>query len=131
MLNIYFFAFALFITILAFSKTYWSDKSFIYAFMVAYNLLYTFACIAIFAIAMQCCWKKVSASQFTLYMTIANLGQMVFAALIGPIRASFNWQYSLLAFAVFIMLAFLLLQFVDIDKQIEKVAYLEKMDLDE
>ena len=119
------------LNVLAFSKTYWGNSSFIYAFMMLYNVVYTFACIGIFAIAMQCCWKKVSASQFTLYMTIANLGQMVFAALIGPIRASFNWQYSLLAFAVFIMLAFLLLQFVDIDKQIEKVAYLEKMDLDE
>ncbi len=128
MLNIYFIASALFITILAFSKTYWSDKSFIYAFMVAYNLLYTFSCIAIFAIAMQCCWKKVSASQFTLYMTIGNLGQMLFAAMIGPIKSNFNWQITLFAFALFILLTFLMLQFANIDKQIEKVSVLEKND---
>lgn len=128
MLNIYFLSMILFTVIFSLSKIYWADKSFIYGFMIVYNVLYTFSCIGIFAIAMQCCWKKVSASQFTLYMTIANLGQMAFAALIGPVRANFNWQYSLLAFAVFLALAWLLLQFLNIDKQIGLVADLEKRD---
>jgi PAT family beta-lactamase induction signal transducer AmpG len=128
MLNIYFLSMVLFMAILTFSKTYWSDRSFIYAFMIAYNAVYTFSCIGIFAIAMQCCWKKVSASQFTLYMTIANLGQMAFAALIGPIKANFNWQVSLFAAAVFIAMAWLLLQFLNIDKQMEKVVALEEQD---
>jgi PAT family beta-lactamase induction signal transducer AmpG len=93
--------------------------------MIAINLIYTFSCIAIFAIAMQCCWKKVSASQFTLYMTIANLGQMSFAALVGPVKANFDWDTSLFAFAVFITLAVLLLQFFNIEKHIQLVAGLE------
>lgn len=129
MLNIYFVSMIFFMAILTFSKTYWNDKSFIYAFMLAYNAVYTFSCIAIFAISMQCCWKKVSASQFTLYMTIANLGQMGFAALIGPVKANFSWEISLFAAAVFIGLSVLLLQFVNIDKQIEKVVALEEQDL--
>jgi PAT family beta-lactamase induction signal transducer AmpG len=129
MLNIYFGASILVICLLAFSKMYWPDKSFIYAFMIAINLLYTFSCIAIFAIAMQCCWKKVSASQFTLYMTIANLGQMGFAALVGPVKANFDWETSLFAFAVFITLAVLLLQFFNIDKHIQLVAGLETGDI--
>jgi PAT family beta-lactamase induction signal transducer AmpG len=129
MLNIYFGASILVICWLAFSKMYWPDKSFIYAFMIAINLLYTFSCIAIFAIAMQCCWKKVSASQFTLYMTIANLGQMGFAALVGPVKANFDWETSLFAFAVFITLAVLLLQFFNIDKHIQLVAGLETGDI--
>lgn len=129
MTNIYFLGSIFSIAILAFSKIYWADKSFIYAFMIAQNVLYTFACIGLFAIAMQCCWKKVSASQFTLYMTIANLGQMAFAALIGPLKANFNWQITLLAFAVMIALAWLVFQFLNIDKQINCVAALEKKDL--
>jgi len=130
MLNIYFLGTVLIASILAFSKIYWSDRTFIYAFMVLFNTLYTFACIGIFAIAMQCCWKKVSASQFTLYMTIANLGQMAFAALIGPIKANFNWQISLFATAVFLALSLLLLQFVNINQQIQKVVDLKKKDLE-
>jgi PAT family beta-lactamase induction signal transducer AmpG len=130
MMNIYFFASIIATTILAFSQIYWSDRNFIYAYMFAYNTLYTFACIGLFAIAMQCCWKKVSASQFTLYMTIANIGQIGFAALIGPMRTNFNWQITLFAFVVFMVLTWLLLQFLNIDKQIEKVAALEKEDVE-
>ncbi len=129
MLSIYFAGSILLISMLAFSKVYWADKSFIYAFMIGMNLLYTFSCIAIFAIAMRCCWKKVSASQFTLYMTIANLGQMVFAALIGPVRSNFDWQVSLFAFAVFIALSWISLLLLNIDKQVKLVTMLETNDV--
>ena len=129
MMNIYFFSSIFSATVLAFSKAYWNDRSFIYAFMMVYNVLYTFSCIGIFAIAMQCCWKKVSASQFTLYMTLSNLGRMAFIALIGPIKENFSWQFTLFAFAVMLAIAWLLLQFLNIDKQVEAVATLEKMDL--
>ncbi|MBK7123001.1 MAG: MFS transporter [Chitinophagaceae bacterium] len=128
MMNIYFGGMVLFTSVLAYSKTYWGDTSFIYAFMMLYNIMYTFACIGIFAIAMQCCWKKVSASQFTLYMTIGNLGRIALAALIGPITSNFNWQVALMAFAAMIALAWFLLQFLNINKQVERVVQLENRD---
>ena len=96
--------------------------------MLLFNIVSVFASIGVFAIAMQCCWKKVSASQFTLYMTIANLGRIALAALIGPIKANFNWQITLFAFAVMIALAWLLLQFLNINKQVERVVNLENKD---
>lgn len=129
MMNFYFMGLIALICFFAFLNANWVDRNFIYAFMIAQNILYTLACIGLFAIAMHCCWKKVSASQFTLYMTIANLGQMVFVALIGPIRANFSWQISLFTFAFFISLAWLLLQFLNIDKQIQSVTALENKDL--
>ncbi|MES2774425.1 MAG: MFS transporter [Bacteroidota bacterium] len=128
MMNIYFFSLVLFTSVLAFSKVYWSYKNFIYAFMILYNIAYTFACIGIFSIAMQCCWKKISASQFTLYMTIGNLGRIALAALIGPVKANFNWQFSIFAFAIMIGAAWLLLQFFNIDRQMNAVAGLENKD---
>ena len=128
MMNIYFFLLVLLTSVLAFFKMYWGNTSFIYSYMISYNVLYTFSCIGIFAIAMQCCWKKVSASQFTLYMTIANLGRIALAALIGPIKTNFNWQITLFAFALMIALAWLLLQFLNINKQVEKVVDLENND---
>ncbi len=130
MMNIYFFAVILITTISAYATSFWDSRGFVYAVMVLQNMFYTFTCIAIFAIAMQCCWKKVSASQFTLYMTIANLGQMAFAALIGPVREMMNWQMSILIFAVFIAIAWFVLQFVNIEKQIARVGDLEKSDQD-
>ncbi len=130
MMNIYFLSMVFFTGVLAFSKTYWSDTSFIYAFMILYNIMYTFACIGIFAIAMQCCWKKVSASQFTLYMTIGNLGRIALAALIGLLKENFSWQFSIFAFAIMIAVAWLLLQFFNIDKQMQRVTALEKKDIE-
>ena len=128
MMNIYFIGMVLLTGTLAFLKMYWVTNIFIYGFMMIYNVLYTFACIGIFAIAMECCWKKVSASQFTLYMTISNLGRIVLAALIGPIKSNFNWQITLFAFAVMIAFAWLLLQFLNINKQVERVVNLENRD---
>ena len=128
MMNIYFIGMVLLSAAFAFLKMYWVTNTFIYSFMMIYNVLYTFACIGIFAIAMECCWKKVSASQFTLYMTIGNLGRIVLASFIGPIKANFNWQITLFAFAVMIAFAWLLLQFLNINKQVERVVNLENRD---
>ncbi len=130
MLNIYFCGMVLFTIALAFLKMYWGNTNFIFSFMMGYNIIYTFACIGTFSIAMQCCWKKVSASQFTLYMTISNVGRIALAALIGPITPNFNWQVALMAFAFMVALAWLLLQFLNINKQVESVAALENKDIE-
>ena len=130
MINIYFFSFILFISFFSFSTMYWADKNFVFAFMIVQNTIFTLNSIAVFAVAMQCCWKKISASQFTLYMTIANMGQMTFASFIGPMTDNFNWQISLFVFAGFIALAWIVLQFVNIDKQIQQVKHLDKSDLE-
>ena len=127
-MSLYFLGMILITAALSYFKMYWVNTTFIFSFMIIYNMLYTFACIGIFAIAMQCCWKKVSASQFTLYMTIANLGRIAMAALIGPIKANFNWQMALFAFAVMIILALVLLQFLNVNKQAQRVVDLEKND---
>lgn len=130
MMNIYFFLMVLLTSALAFLKTYWISINFIYGFMLLYNVVYTFACIGIFAMAMQCCWKKVSASQFTLYMTISNLGRIVFAALIAPIKGNFSWEITLFSFAIMIATAWLLMQFLNINKQVDRIVELENEDLE-
>lgn len=130
MLNIYFLTMIASTAFLVFLKSNWASTTFIFGFMVSYNIMNTFSTIGIFAIAMQCCWKKVSASQFTLYMTISNIGRIALAALIGPIRANFSWDITLLAFAGFIFLAWILLQFLNINHQVERISHLENQDLE-
>ncbi|MBK7377008.1 MAG: MFS transporter [Chitinophagaceae bacterium] len=128
MMSIYFFFMILLTSGLAFLKTFWVSTALIYGFMILHNVLYTFACIGIFAIAMQCCWKKVSASQFTLYMTIGNLGRIAFAALLGPIKANFSWEITLFSFAVMIAVALLLLRFLNINKQVASIIHINSKD---
>lgn len=128
MMNIYFICLTAATITLAFMKSYWVNSSFIYGFMVLFNIMNVFASIGLFSIAMECCWKKVSASQFTLYMTISNLGRIALAALIGPIRANFNWEITLFAFAIMTASAWLLLQFINIEKHVARVVDLENKD---
>ena len=130
MMNVYFFCMVASTVTLAFIKSYWVNATFIYSYMLLFNIMSVFASIGVFSIAMQCCWKKVSASQFTLYMTISNLGRIALAALIGPIRANFSWEITLFAFTIMIALAWLLLQFLNINKQVEGVQKLENKDIE-
>ncbi len=128
MLNIYFFMLITLITSLVFMKNYWADTWFITGFMIMYQILYVFSTIGIFATAMQCCWKKISATQFTLYMTIGNMGRIVGAKLIGPIKQEFSWEYTLLAFAGMIALAWVIHQITYVHKQVKRVEEIDKAD---
>ncbi|MBL0096910.1 MAG: MFS transporter [Bacteroidetes bacterium] len=125
MMNIYFVMLILLTTSFVLLKSYWTSVSFIASFMMIYQLLYVFACIGIFAIAMECCWKKVSASQFTIYMTIGNLGRIVGAKLIGPVKLELPWEYTILVFAGLIMLAWGIIQFLHIRNHVKHLHKLE------
>lgn len=50
-------------------------------------------------------------------MGFGNLGRIALAAFTGPVKADFNWQISLFAFAVMIALAWLLMQFLNINRK--------------
>jgi PAT family beta-lactamase induction signal transducer AmpG len=129
MLNIYFFVLIVLAASLAFLKMYWVHTWFISGFMIIYQVLFVFTSIGVFATAMQCCWKKVSASQFTLYMTIANLGRIAGAKLIGPVKAQLSWEYTLFLFAVMIALAWVLIRFININQHVKRVVDLEDKDV--
>jgi PAT family beta-lactamase induction signal transducer AmpG len=126
MLNVYLFLLVILISSLSVLKSSWSHTWFITGFMLMFQVLYVFSLIGIFATAMQCCWKKVSATQFTLYMTISNLGRMAGAKMIGPVKEQFSWQYSIFACVIVLALAWLLLQFILISKQEKRVRALEE-----
>jgi PAT family beta-lactamase induction signal transducer AmpG len=112
--------------VLVFIKSVWANSVFMDGFIIIYRLFNAFAKIGVFAIAMQCCSKNVSASQFTLYMTFGATGSIAGAALIGPIKDNFSWEISFLFFAGFLALAWLVLTVLNIDQQIEKISDLEK-----
>ncbi len=126
MMNIYFLLLISLTAFFVFLKSYWTSPWIVVSFMITYQLLYVFTCIGIFAIAMQCCWKKVSASQFTIYMTIGNLGRIVGAKLIGPIKIQLSWEYTVLCFAGIIILGWALIQMLHINNHI---IHVNKLDL--
>lgn len=126
MINFYFFIIMGLVLTLVSVKTLWNNSQFMDGFIITYRLFNAFAKIGVFAIAMQCCSKNVSASQFTLYMTFGATGSIAGAALLGPIKDNFSWEISFLFFIGFLALAWFILRVLNIDQQISKIADLEK-----
>ncbi len=125
MLSVYLLAAIVIATIMCFSKMYWSHYWFSAGFVVLYNVVYVFIMVGFLAIGMELCWKKISASQFTLYMAISNFGWVTGSAIIGTVREQFSWQYCILAFAFLAAIALVPLQFMNTKKHL---GHLERVD---
>ena len=128
MVNLYFLLIMALTTALCLLKTQWANTPVIYGFIVTYRVLNAFAKIGLYAIAMQCCSRKVSASQFTMFMTMGAVGSMAGATLIGPIKENFGWDITFFSFVGMLALTWLVLQFLNIDQQVERITDLETKD---
>jgi len=107
-------------------KNYWSNTIFIPGFIFSYYTLYTFLQIAIFATAMELCWKRISATQFTLYMAISNLGRATGAGYLGAIKSLLvEWDYVILVYTGSAIIMLLLLVFIKTEKHLLSVNRLE------
>jgi PAT family beta-lactamase induction signal transducer AmpG len=129
MIGIYLLLIILVTTSLAFLKPFWTSSSFIYGFIIIYRWLNAFAKIGVYAIAMECCSKTVSASQFTFYMTIGAVGSMVGATLIGPIKERFSWEITFCIFAVMLVIACFIVGLLNINKHVRQITALEERKL--
>lgn len=107
-------------------KTFWNGPYFVPTFIIIYYTLGTFLKIAIFATAMELCWKRISATQFTLYMAINNLGNAVGASYLGEIKSYLvSWEYVILVYAVAAIIMLTLLTFMNTEKHLLSVNRLE------
>ena len=76
----------------------WPQAGFVMGFIGCFCLMSVLMQIGLLALAMHCCWQRISALQFTLYMTIINSGSTVGSMLLGYARTHYGWQATLLAF---------------------------------
>ena len=128
MLSVYLLASIAVAVMMCFSKTYWSNYWFSAGFIIVYNILYVFIMVGFLAIAMELCWKKISASQFALFMAISNFGWITGSAIIGTVREQFSWQYCILAFAFLAAIALIPLQFMNTKKHLEQLEKIDEAD---
>lgn len=105
---------------------YWTNQVFVIGFFICFYCLDAFMTIAVFAIAMQLCWKRVAASQFTLYMAVSNLGLAAGAWLMGEMKEYFDWQYVFAIYLVFITVVLLMMRFINFGKHQNRVGELER-----
>lgn len=104
---------------------YWTNNVFVIGFFVGFYTLDAFMTIAIFAVAMQLCWKRVAATQFTLYMAISNLGLSAGPYLMGVMKTHFSWQYVFMVYLLFMSIVLVTLRFINFEKHKMQVEELE------
>ncbi|HQW41289.1 MAG: MFS transporter [Flavobacteriales bacterium] len=96
--------------IVALTRDHWMVSGYGEWLIAGYETLYTFIMVAYLATSMNLCWKRVAATQFTLYMAIGNMGRAVGSSLLGPARTHFDWPGTFLVYAVFMVLALVTVQ---------------------
>jgi PAT family beta-lactamase induction signal transducer AmpG len=125
MISIYLTILILLLGAMSFLKIFWPNEVFVFGFIIGFYTLVTFTTIAIFATAMQLCWKRVAATQFTLYMAVSNLGLAAGAALMGQLKNFLVWEHVLLAYIVFAAVMLVLIRFIHFEKHTKRVDELE------
>lgn len=126
MMSIYLIALILLTISMAVFSNYWPTKFFVPTFIITYYILYTFLTIAIFASAMELCWKRISATQFTLYMAISNLGRATGAGYLGIFKdVLVKWEYVILIYTVASLFMLVLLRYMNFNKHLASVDVLE------
>ena len=126
MMIIYLISFILLVLIVAIFKSYWGNPFFIPGFIFSYYALATFINIAIFAAAMELCWRRISATQFTLYMAIFNVGRAVGAGILGWLKDYFeSWDYVIVSFALFSLVMLILIRRMNLKSHLSQIELLE------
>ncbi|QQS35967.1 MAG: MFS transporter [Ignavibacteriales bacterium] len=125
MISIYLVILILLVGSMSFLRVYWQSEVFITAFIICFYTLVTFTTIAIFASAMQLCWKRISVTQFTLYMAISNLGLAAGAAIMGQLKGFLDWEFVILAYIFFAATMLILMRFINFEQHQKRVDELE------
>jgi len=107
-------------------NAFWVNKIYMTGFIVGIYTFFTFTSIAVFASAMRLCWKRVAATQFTIYMAIANLGLSSGAFILGFLKEMLPWNHVLLAYLVFPMGMLVFLPFINFEKHEKRLEELER-----
>lgn len=115
---------------MAFSDSLWKNENFVSGYIAFFCALLTLINIGVLALAMHLCWKRISAIQFTLCMTVFNAGLASGAALLGYLRSHFDWQILFFIFALMIIISIVILQFIKTKRHMEQVDNLERQYLD-
>jgi len=103
MFIIYTFLWMASLSIFFFYQSSWFSNAVMTFIIFASASAYIFTTIASFTVCMSHCWKRVSATQFTLYMTLSNLGRSAGSGAAGYAGEYLGW-YATISIAVTLLL---------------------------
>lgn len=106
-------------------SSFWGNVAVIYGFVILYYLTSTLLTIAIMAIGMKLSWEKISASQFTLYMTLNNLGVSFGSWYLGFLKESLSWVTIIVIIGIIPIIAFFFYRRINIHKHLVSIEKFE------
>ena len=94
---------------LAFTQEIWSNETYVLAMVSVWILLLPIIMVCVLALAMSICTSAESATQFAIYMSVANLGHSAGSKLFGMVseQTTYPQSYMLLSILVVGMIAVL------------------------
>ena len=95
------------------------------AYIAAYLLIDVLVIIAFLSLMMAICWRRVGATQFSLYMAISNMGTSSGNALLGPLEAALSYPNLFLVPAALTAIVVYLALGVDLAGQRRRLAELD------
>lgn len=78
----------------------WHDQAFVIALGLVAKILGQIVFVAVIALFMTLCWTKVAATQFAIYMSLANLSRTIGSALLALVTVHMSYSMEFLAMAV-------------------------------
>ena len=97
-------------------QSWWQDPMFFKAVLLLNNLSSQIVTIAIIALFMQLSFQKVAATQFAVYMALANLTWAMGSALIAPMDGVLDYSQMFYVMAALNVMFLLLWPLVDLDR---------------
>lgn len=107
------------------TQVLWAHIRFGDALIFGSQVLIVFLMVAFLATSMAMCWRRVAATQFTLFMAIGNMGRGAGSALIGPARERTDWPGTFLVLCGLVLLTAVVVQWI---KPKQQQVALERLD---
>lgn len=106
--------------------SFWGFTAVVFGFILAITLLFVFISIGFFASAMQLSFKRVAATQFTLYMAISNTGRAYGSDLVGTLKEIFSWEQIFMLIALSPAISLVTILFINFKKHKNAIKKLEQ-----
>ena len=102
----------------------WDNGAFALTILLVFNIATQILFVGIIAGFMMICWNQVAATQFSIYMSMSNLGRSAGAAVYAAFATDITLVDAVFLVAGFYALACVVLTFFDMDKHRERLRQL-------
>lgn len=126
MVTLYLLSLSTLFVLFSLNAQYWDIYKVLFSFMLFYMLGYTFSQIALFATGMQLCWRTVAATQFTLFMSVGNIGRSIGSWLSGILKENLSWELIFICLAILPIIAICFIYFLHFKKHEEAIRGFEE-----